>query len=101
MHVESVIRFSMQGMQAIYLICPNMNPDEVAIGKLFIRNCSNPLHSECRIGSVGFPLPGVEVRVTDSETGEFLLAKESEANPQLSRFNKIIRVFIFLNPLNI
>lgn len=32
-------------------------------------NCSNPLHGERRIGSVGLPLPGVEVRIVNSETG--------------------------------
>ncbi|MBI5825802.1 MAG: long-chain-fatty-acid--CoA ligase [Chloroflexi bacterium] len=31
-------------------------------------NCSNPLHGERRIGSVGHPLPGVEVRFVDSES---------------------------------
>ncbi len=31
-------------------------------------NCSNPLHGERRIGSVGLPLPGVEVRFVDSES---------------------------------
>ena len=31
-------------------------------------NCSNPLRGERRIGSVGRPLPGVEVRVVNSET---------------------------------
>lgn len=31
-------------------------------------NCSNPLHGERRIGSVGLPLPGVEVRIVGSET---------------------------------
>jgi len=31
-------------------------------------NCSNPLHGERRIGSVGLPLPGVEVRIVNSET---------------------------------
>jgi malonyl-CoA/methylmalonyl-CoA synthetase len=35
-------------------------------------NCSNPLHGERRIGSVGMPLPGVEVRIVNSETGEIL-----------------------------
>ena len=35
-------------------------------------NCSNPLDGERRIGSVGFPLPGVELRIVDSETGEIL-----------------------------
>ena len=35
-------------------------------------NCSNPLHGERRIGSVGHPLPGVELRITDSETGQVL-----------------------------
>jgi malonyl-CoA/methylmalonyl-CoA synthetase len=32
-------------------------------------NCTNPLHGERRIGSVGRSLPGVEVRVLNSETG--------------------------------
>jgi len=35
-------------------------------------NCSNPLNGERRIGSVGHPLPGVEVRIVHSETGEIL-----------------------------
>src|SRR6266498_3215063 len=35
-------------------------------------NCSNPLRGERRIGSVGLPLPGVEVRIVNSETGEVL-----------------------------
>jgi malonyl-CoA/methylmalonyl-CoA synthetase len=29
---------------------------------------SNPLHGERRVGSVGLPLPGVEVRIADPET---------------------------------
>jgi malonyl-CoA/methylmalonyl-CoA synthetase len=29
---------------------------------------SNPLHGERRVGSVGLPLPGVEVRIVDTET---------------------------------
>ncbi len=33
-------------------------------------NLSNPLHGERRLGSVGLPLPGVEVRVVDSESGQ-------------------------------
>ncbi len=32
-------------------------------------NLSNPLHGERRIGSVGLPLPGVEARIVDPETG--------------------------------
>lgn len=35
-------------------------------------NCSNPLNGERRIGSVGPPLPGVEVRIVNSETEEIL-----------------------------
>ena len=35
-------------------------------------NCSNPLNGERRIGSVGHPLPGVELRIIHSETGEIL-----------------------------
>jgi malonyl-CoA/methylmalonyl-CoA synthetase len=35
-------------------------------------NLSNPLNGERRIGSVGFPLPRVEARVVDPETGESL-----------------------------
>ena len=35
-------------------------------------NCSNPLHGERRIGSVGLPLPEVEVRIIDSETKQTL-----------------------------
>lgn len=35
-------------------------------------NCSNPLNGERRIGSVGMPLPGVEVRVVNSETEDVL-----------------------------
>jgi malonyl-CoA/methylmalonyl-CoA synthetase len=35
-------------------------------------NCSNPLHGERRIGSVGFPLPGIEVRIVDGDSREFL-----------------------------
>jgi len=35
-------------------------------------NCSNPLNDERRIGSVGYPLPGVEVRIVESESREIL-----------------------------
>lgn len=35
-------------------------------------NCSNPLNSERRIGSVGLPLPGVEVRVVNPENDQAL-----------------------------
>jgi malonyl-CoA/methylmalonyl-CoA synthetase len=35
-------------------------------------NCSNPLHGERRMGSVGRPLPGVEVRIVHAETGAAL-----------------------------
>ncbi len=33
-------------------------------------NLSNPLHGERRVGSVGLPLPGVEARVVDPESGD-------------------------------
>ncbi len=39
-------------------------------------NCSNPLQGERRIGSVGLPLPGVEIRIVNSETEEILLDGE-------------------------
>ncbi|MEM6743030.1 MAG: malonyl-CoA synthase [Pseudomonadota bacterium] len=39
-------------------------------------NASNPYDGERRPGSVGFPLPGVELRVTDPESGEILGAGE-------------------------
>jgi len=39
-------------------------------------NCSNPLRGERRIGSVGMPLPDVEVRIVHSETGEPLVVGE-------------------------
>ncbi|MRU16642.1 malonyl-CoA synthase [Roseovarius sp. A21] len=35
-------------------------------------NTSNPYDGERRAGTVGFPLPGVELKVTDPETGETL-----------------------------
>lgn len=35
-------------------------------------NCSNPLHDERRIGSVGHPLPGVQVRIVETESRETL-----------------------------
>ncbi|MFV0475789.1 MAG: malonate--CoA ligase [Pikeienuella sp.] len=35
-------------------------------------NTSNPYEGERRAGTVGFPLPGVELKVTDPETGEAL-----------------------------
>ena len=37
-------------------------------------NTSNPYHGERRAGTVGFPLPGVEIRITDPESGEVLAA---------------------------
>jgi len=33
-------------------------------------NTSNPYEGERRAGTVGFPLPGVEARITDAQTGE-------------------------------
>ena len=33
-------------------------------------NTSNPYDGERRAGTVGFPLPGVEIKITDSNTGE-------------------------------
>jgi len=35
-------------------------------------NCSNPLNGERRIGSVGLPLPGVEVRIVNPENDQSL-----------------------------
>ncbi len=36
MRDESAIRSAMQGARSVYHICPNMNPDELGIGKLVI-----------------------------------------------------------------
>ncbi|MDD9742047.1 malonyl-CoA synthase [Marinovum sp. SP66] len=35
-------------------------------------NTSNPYEGERRAGTVGFPLPGVELKITDTETGKTL-----------------------------
>jgi len=35
-------------------------------------NTSNPYDGERRAGTVGFPLPGVELRIADAETGEIV-----------------------------
>ena len=35
-------------------------------------NLSNPLYGERRVGAVGMPLPGVEARIADPDTGEVL-----------------------------
>ena len=35
-------------------------------------NTSNPYHGERRAGTVGFPLPGVEIKITDGETRELV-----------------------------
>jgi len=40
-------------------------------------NTSNPFDGERRIGSVGFPLPGVEIKITDPETGDEAVAGET------------------------
>lgn len=36
MHDDSTIRSTMQGVRAVYHVCPNMSPDETVIGKLVI-----------------------------------------------------------------
>ena len=36
MRDESAIRSALQGVRSVYHICPNMNPDEAAIGRLII-----------------------------------------------------------------
>jgi malonyl-CoA/methylmalonyl-CoA synthetase len=40
-------------------------------------NTSNPYDGERRVGSVGFPLPGVEIMISDPETGDELPAGET------------------------
>ena len=35
-------------------------------------NTSNPYHGERRAGTVGFPLPGVEIKITNSENNELV-----------------------------
>jgi NAD(P)H dehydrogenase (quinone) len=36
MRDDEALRFGMQGIRAVYHICPNMSPDEIVIGKLVI-----------------------------------------------------------------
>ena len=36
MRDDATSRLAMQGIRAVYHICPNMSPDEVVIGKLMI-----------------------------------------------------------------
>src|SRR5262245_3610886 len=36
MHGEAAIRSAMKGVRNVYHICPNMNPDEVELGRLVI-----------------------------------------------------------------
>jgi malonyl-CoA/methylmalonyl-CoA synthetase len=52
-------------------------------------NCSNPLRGERRIGSVGRPLPGVEVRIVHSETGEIFPGGESGC-ANMPKFQRIL-----------
>lgn len=40
-------------------------------------NTSNPYDGERRAGTVGFPLPGVELKITDPQTGETLAQGET------------------------
>jgi malonyl-CoA/methylmalonyl-CoA synthetase len=40
-------------------------------------NTSNPYHGERRVGSVGFPLPGVDILISDPESGNELPAGET------------------------
>jgi malonyl-CoA/methylmalonyl-CoA synthetase len=40
-------------------------------------NTSNPYDGERRVGSVGFPLPGVEIKISDPETGTGLAVGET------------------------
>ena len=40
-------------------------------------NTSNPLQGERRAGTVGFPLPGVDLKITDPETGKTLKTGET------------------------
>jgi len=40
-------------------------------------NTSNPYDGERRVGSVGFPLPGIEIRISDPESGDELPAGET------------------------
>lgn len=40
-------------------------------------NTSNPYNGERRAGTVGFPLPGVEIKITDTHTGKALPAGET------------------------
>ena len=38
---ESSVRLAMEGVRAVYHLCPNMSPDEIVIGKLIIREARN------------------------------------------------------------
>ena len=38
---ESSVRLAMEGVRAVYHLCPNMSPDEIVIGKVVIREARN------------------------------------------------------------
>jgi uncharacterized protein YbjT (DUF2867 family) len=41
MHDEAAIRAALQGVRAVYHVCPNMSPDELVIGKSIISEARN------------------------------------------------------------
>jgi long-chain acyl-CoA synthetase len=54
---------------------------------------SNPVHGIIKVGSAGLPVPSVEIKITDSNTGEHLPLGEENVGEIVLRSKKIIKEY--------